>query len=171
MNDLTIYHPVVARIVGVLTEKGCTFKTFEHEPVRTSEEAAAVRPEYSLAQGAKALIIRAKMRETEGGEVKTFAQVVVPGDARFDSRKTREVLGAKDIRFAFEEEVHSLTGGIIPGGVPPFGNLFGLAVYADETLLANEEIIFNAGDRRFSIALKTTDYIRVVEPRVVSIIV
>jgi len=43
-------------------------------------------------------------------------------------------------------------------------------VYAAVTLLENEEIIFNAGDKRFSIALKTTDYKAVVNPNVVTIV-
>jgi Ala-tRNA(Pro) deacylase len=53
-----------------------------------------------------------------------------------------------------------------PGGVPPFGNLFGLRVITDENIFENEEIIFNAGDRRVSIALKSEDYRRIAEPEV-----
>lgn len=161
------YHKTVQRIKDLLDEYGVEYKTFEHEPVRTSEEAAATRPEYSISQGAKALIVRAK---ASGGE-KKFVQVVVPGDAKFDTKKVREVVGAKDIRFATPEEVGVLTDGIVPGGVPPFGNLFNIPVYVDKSLLDNDEIIFNAGDRSYSIAIKSDDYIRVVVPEMVDVIV
>jgi len=51
---------VVSKIVELLESGGYWFETFEHEPVRTSEEAAGVRTGYSQAQGAKAMIVRVK---------------------------------------------------------------------------------------------------------------
>lgn len=160
---------MVDRIITLLNENDCSYTTFEHEAVRTSEEAALVRPEYTLGQGAKALIVRVKMRGETAGQ-KQFAQIVVPGNVKFDAKKVREVLNAKDIRFATEEEVDKVTGGIEPGGVPPFGNLFEIPVYVDETLLQHDEIIFNAGDRRFSIALKTKEYLKVARPNIASLV-
>lgn len=154
-------HKTVSLIESLLTEHDILYKKFEHEPVRTSEEAAAARPEYSLSQGAKALIVRVKIN----GE-KKFVQIVVPADKKFDSAKARKALGASDIRFATEEEVLTITDGVQSGGVPPFGNLWNLPVYCDQSLLDNEEIIFNAGDRAVSIALLSEDWKRVVDPTV-----
>ena len=164
------YHKVVYAIQRILDTAKVPYQTFEHEAVRTSEEAAAVRPEYSLAQGAKALIVRIKRKDEAGEEVREFVQVVVPGDKKFDAKKVKAVVGAKDMRFATEEEVKDLTGGVEPGGVPPFGNLFGLRVIVDNGVLAQEEMIFNAGDRRYSIAMKTDDYARVVKPQVEQVV-
>lgn len=149
----------------LLKENNCWFETFEHEPVRTSEEAAQVRTGYTLSQGTKALIIRVK----KNGE-KLFVMVIVPGDKKFDKGKVKVTLQANDIRFATEEEVSAITEGVLVGGVPPFGNLFGLDVYIDSTVFENEKIIFNAGDRRFSIGMKSDDYKRLVNPIVVSLI-
>ena len=153
------YHPVVEKIKNLLTEKGCWFETFEHAPVRTSEEAAALRPNYTLSQGSKALIIRVK----KNGE-KFFAMVVVPGDKKFDTKKLKEAFGITDLRFAHEAEVAVVTGGVQPGGVPPFGNLFQIPVYADEGIFENERIIFNAGDRSFSVGMHSKDYDTLVRP-------
>ena len=130
--------------------------------MRTSEAAAGIRHGYSLHQGAKALIVRVKISETD----KKFAMLVIPGDKRFDNEKVKKLFIAKDIRFATEQEVDKITDGIKPGGVPPFGNLFGLQVIADETLFGNEKIIFNAGDKRFSVAMKSSDYLELVKPQV-----
>jgi len=165
-----MYHPTVEKITQLLDRHGVEYKTFEHEPVRTSEEAAALRPEYSINQGAKALIVRIKKKGTEKKAEKQFVQIVVPGDSKFSPSKARQALNAKDIRFALPEEVSEITNGVVPGGVPPFGNLFGIEVYVDKTLLDNEEIIFNAGDRSFSIAIRSEDYINIVKPYVVSIV-
>lgn len=154
------YHSVVQQITELLTREGCWFETFEHEPVRTSEEAAAVRTGYTIDQGAKALIVRAK-HPLLG---KQFVMFVLPGSARFDSVKVKACFGFTDLRFATEAEVAEITGGVLPGGVPPLGMLFGLTVYADTTLLQNERMVFNAGDRRFSVAMLVSDYVRLVAP-------
>ncbi len=156
------YHHVTKQITDLLEQNGCWFQTFEHEPVRTSEEAAKTRPGFTMHQGAKAMIVRALSPE----KGKFFAMLVFPGDLRFDSKKAKAILGAKDLTFASEEEVGSLTGGVLVGGVPPFGNLFGLIVLADESLFANEKIIFNAGDRSFSVAMKSEDYKKLVNPKI-----
>ncbi len=159
------FHPVVKKIEDILNERGVWFERFEHEAVRTSEEAAAVRKGYTLAQGAKALVVRVK---NEKG--KQFVMIVVPGNRRFDTKKAKTVLGAKDVRFASPQEVAELTSGVVPGGVPPFGNLFGLDVYADESVVRNEKIIFNAGDKRVSIGMYATDYKEIVAPHVADIV-
>lgn len=160
------YHPVTKQITDLLTEHGIVFKTFEHEPVRTSEEATAQRPQYSLHQGAKALILKVRPTRPNGKE---FAMFVMPADLKFDSKKAKAALGIKDASFASEEEVAAVTSGIQVGGVPPFGNLFGLEVFVDPALFGNEEIIFNAGDRSFSVAMRSADYKKIVNPTVLEI--
>ncbi len=160
------YHQSVQKIKDLLNQRKAWFEFFEHEPVRTSEEAAKIRPGYSLKQGAKAIIVRVK----EKGGNKYFSMLVVPGDKRFDTDKVKQILNAKDIRFATEGEVKEMTNGVEPGGVPPFGNLFGLKVMADPSLFSNEKIIFNAGDRSYSIAMRSEDYKKIVEPEIYQII-
>lgn len=147
------FHPVSSRIEELLKERGLWYERFEHEPVRTSEEAARVRPEYSIRQGTKALIVRGK----KGGK-KTLFMVVVPGHSSFDRGKVQEATGCRDIRFVSEDEVRKITRGIEPGGVPPFGALFDLPTYVDEHVFDNERIIFSAGDRRVSIAMRSSEY-------------
>ncbi|GIK83989.1 MAG: deacylase [Patescibacteria group bacterium] len=163
--NLEVYHPTVQAIVALLEKNNIRFETFEHEPVRTSEEAAQVRTGYSLQQGAKALILRIKMP----GNQNHFAQFVVPGDKKVNSKVVTQLLGAKNIRFAHPEEIAEITQGIEIGGIPPFGNLFGLSVYVDTSLLKQEKIIFNAGDRSFSIGMKLKDYLDVVKPIVITL--
>lgn len=153
------YHPTVNKIINLLKENNFWFETFEHEPVRTSEEAAKIRAGYSIHQGAKTMIIKATVNNQS-----KFVMLVYPADKKFDSKKVKNILKASDLRFATEQEVFDITGGVQLGGVPPFGNLFNLEVYADPSLFENEKMIFNAGDKRFSIAMKTKDYLNLVKP-------
>ncbi|MDB5182395.1 MAG: hypothetical protein JWO47_179 [Candidatus Saccharibacteria bacterium] len=157
-------HPIASKITDLLTKNGCWFETFEHEPVRTSEEAAKIRPNYTLQQGAKAIILRVKV----SGVGKKFVMLVMPGDQKFDSSKVKTLLHSNDIRFATEEEVNNVTDGVKPGGVPPFGNLFSIEVVCDEKLMDHEKIIFNAG-RNYSIGMTSADYKNLAEPRIADI--
>jgi len=158
-------HPIHQQIIDLLQEHDCWFEEFTHQAVRTSEEAAQTRQGYTLQQGAKAIIVRAKVPN----EGKKFVMLVMPADQKFDNNKVKSVLRAKDIRFVTEEEVEAITKGVKPGGVPPFGNLFGLEVVSDPSLYTNEKIVFNAG-RTSSIAMKSADYRKLVNPRVAEFI-
>ena len=177
------YHPITEKIKELLTENNSWFETFEHEPVRTSEEASKVRPGYTADHGAKAIITRVKKpgkakstivdrpTQTESEfRGKFFVMFVLQGSKKFDTGKIKEQFGLTEVRFATEEEVSQITGGILPGGVPPFGNLFGLTVYADNGLIQQEKIVFNAGDRSFSVGMKTRDYVKIVRPIIGSFI-
>jgi prolyl-tRNA editing enzyme YbaK/EbsC (Cys-tRNA(Pro) deacylase) len=160
------YNPAVKTILDLLEKNHCEFKTFEHAPVTTSEDAAKLRPEYTLHQGAKAIIVKVTLRDGQ----ESFGMLVFPADMKFKSGLAKKALGAKELSFATEQEIFQLTNGVERGGVPPFGNIFNLRVIADESLFENEKIIFNAGDRSFSIAMNSADYKKLVHPEVAKII-
>src|ERR1039458_2413152 len=52
------------------------------------------------------------------------------------------------------------------GAMPPFGNLFGLDIYADDSLEKDKEIAFNAGTHRELIRMSWADFRRLAEPRI-----
>lgn len=159
------YHPCVQKIIDLISSHGFWFETFEHESVLTSQQAASLRIGYSLHQGAKALIL--KMADTKE---KLFVMVVVPGDKKFSNSKLKAILHTRNIQFATEEQIDEITQGIRIGGIPPFGTLFHLPVYCDTSVVENEKIIFNAGDRQFSIAMKSNDYVSLVHPVIVDVV-
>ena len=145
---------VFERIETRLKQSGVPFTVLRHEPVFTSEQAAAVRGT-SLASGAKALVVKA-------GE--KFVLIVLPADRKLDNKKAREVFGVKSIRFASKEEVEQLTG-LAPGSIPPFGSLFNLPTWCDERLSEQPQINFNAGDHSISISMAYTDYLTAEQPK------
>ena len=153
-------HTVTRKIIDLLDAQGCWYETLHHQAVRTSEEAAAARPGYGLNQGAKAIILRVKRSKCD----KYFIMLVFPADRKFDSKRVKSYFNARDIRFASEAEVNALTNGVQPGGVPPLGSLFDLPVFAAPELFALDRIVFNAGDRRFSLAMRAADYRRLERP-------
>ena len=163
--NLDAYHPVARAIVSRLEARSCWHEVYTHVPVRTSEEAVRVRPGFTMSQGAKALIVR--VRRTHE---RFFVMLVVPGDRKFDKTKVLRVFDGRDIRFATAEEVGEITNGVVPGGVPPWGNLFALPVVADPQVFQNEIIAFNAGDRRVTVIMRSEDYRDLVKPQVTEIV-
>jgi Ala-tRNA(Pro) deacylase len=147
---------VFDRVEELLTRAGVPFTVLRHEPVFTSEQAAAVRGT-PLASGAKALVIKADER---------FVMCVVPADRKLDSKRAKAALRTKGLRFASKEEVEQLTG-LQPGSIPPFGSLFGLPTFCDPALGENASINFNAGDHAISVALAFGDYVAVERPSLV----
>ena len=53
--------------------------------------------------------------------------------------------------------------------MPPFGNLYGLPVYACKELAENDEIAFNAGSHRELIKLPFKDFERLAKPEILDI--
>jgi Ala-tRNA(Pro) deacylase len=147
---------VYKAIISQLQEKKYSFKTFEHEPVTTSEEAAKVR-NTPIERGAKAMVLRSEGK---------FLMVVISAAKQIDMKKMKEILHTKSLSFASAEEVMTVTGCEI-GGVPPFGTLFGLPVFFDRSLLSFEKINFNAGLRTHSLEVNLEDYLDLVRPTVV----
>ncbi|MEK6812958.1 MAG: YbaK/EbsC family protein, partial [Nanoarchaeota archaeon] len=130
-----------------------TYQYFEHEPTPTSEIAAKLRG-VALETGAKAMIIRSEGK---------FFMLVLPAHKKIDFGKVKTMLNSKSVSFATAEEVQKVTQ-CIPGGVPPFGNLFGIPVYMDRELLENTVINFNAGLQTVSIEMKVQDWLKIVNP-------
>jgi Ala-tRNA(Pro) deacylase len=52
--------------------------------------------------------------------------------------------------------------------MPPFGSLYNLPVYVDESLAADEAIVSNAGTHRDAIRIRYDDFVRLAKPRVCS---
>jgi len=149
---------VFDRLEALLHHQAVEFTVLRHEPVFTSEQAAAVRGT-PLSSGAKALVLKAGDR---------FVLAVLPADRKLDSKKARDALGVKGLRFASKEEVMQLTG-LEPGSIPPFGSLFGLKTYCEPALAENPSINFNAGDHSVSVQMPYLEYVRVESPAMTEI--
>jgi len=135
--------------VALLETEGVAFTITRHEPVTTSEAAAAVRG-VELGSGAKAMVVKGKSE---------LVLAVLAADRKVDWKRLAPLVG-KGARFATGEELEAATG-LTKGAVPPFGRLFGLRTIYDESLLAVETVNFNAGTHTDSISMRRADMIRV----------
>jgi Ala-tRNA(Pro) deacylase len=98
-----------------------------------------------------------------------LAMAVVPASLHVDLDLLREHIGAIAVELATEQEFRSAFPDCETGAMPPFGNLYDMAVYADEMLAQNEEITFNAGTHRELVRMAWADMARLVEPEILNL--
>lgn len=142
------------RLETYLREEGVSFQAQHHPRVFTAQEVAAAEhvPGKMLA---KVVMVLAD---------EEMNMLALPAPYQVDLYKAREVLGAERVRLAEEEEFESSFSDCEVGAMPPFGNLYGLPVYVDESLAEDETIVFRAGTHTDTISLKYADFERTVSP-------
>jgi Ala-tRNA(Pro) deacylase len=91
---------------------------------------------------------------------------VLPASGQVDLAALRAATGAKSATLAGEMDFLHRFPGCETGAMPPFGNLYGMNVFVDESLTKDKEIAFNAGSHRELMRLAYEDFARVVQPKV-----
>jgi Ala-tRNA(Pro) deacylase len=97
-----------------------------------------------------------------------LVMAVLPAKYHVDLMLLRKRAKAKTVELATEEDFQDRFAGCETGAMPPFGNLFGVPVYADQWLEQDREIAFNAGTHRELIRMLWQDYKRLVQPTMMS---
>ena len=94
-----------------------------------------------------------------------LAMAVLPADHRVDLEKLKKASGAQTVELAKEEEFERCFPGCHIGAMPPFGNLYGVAVFVARPLTQNETIVFNAGTHYELIRMAYRDFDTLVRPK------
>jgi Ala-tRNA(Pro) deacylase len=88
---------------------------------------------------------------------------VLPESLRLDLPRLSAAL-RDQVRLADEREIAAAFPDCEAGAVPPFGILYGLKTYLDESLTHERHIIFHAGVRSVVIRMPFEEYRRVAAP-------
>lgn len=145
------------RLEKYFREQGVKYEVRSHPEVYTAQEVAAVEhiPGRLMAKVVMAMI--------DGSPT----QLVLPAPHRVDLPRLRSALGAEECRLAREEEFTSLFPDCEVGAMPPFGNLYNVAVIVDRSLTEDPRIVFNAGTHRETMTVAYQDFARLVTPKTV----
>ena len=95
-----------------------------------------------------------------------LAMAVIPASDHVDLDRIKKVTGAEIIELATEREFKNAFPDCETGAMPPFGNLYDMAVYADTSLGKCEEITFSAGSHRELVRMRWDDMVRLVNPTI-----
>lgn len=145
---------IANRVKSFLDESGVDYEHGEHEPAYTAQEVAEAE-HVPGRQVAKVVILT-------DGEASIMA--VLPATRKVDLERIRRVAGNDALRLASEDEFADGFPGCEVGAMAPFGNLYDVLVFVDQSLRADETITFNAGTHTDSITMAYADFERLVEP-------
>jgi Ala-tRNA(Pro) deacylase len=144
-------------LIDFLENHHVQYVNITHSPAYTSQEIAASAhiPGRELA---KPVMVKIK------GEL---AMIVLPAHRLLNLEELQQALGTDDVQLAREEDFTNRFPDCEPGAMPPFGNLYGMDVYMDESLLEDEQIAFNSGTHTELTRMAFKDFERLVHPKVV----
>ncbi|HYL92014.1 MAG TPA: YbaK/EbsC family protein [Alphaproteobacteria bacterium] len=152
-----------SRFVDLLEKGGASYRLIDHAPEGRTELVSPMRGN-QLRAAAKCIVMMVKL----GRKTTKYVLGVVPGDARVNLNAVKSLLGGTYISFASADVAEKLAGSVA-GTILPFSFSPELELIADPSLLENEELYFNAARLDRSVALKTSDYLRLAQPRVAQI--
>jgi Ala-tRNA(Pro) deacylase len=144
------------KLEDYLRENAVAFEVQHHPRAVTAQEVAATEhvPGKMLA---KTVMVLADEQ---------MVMLALPAPYQVNLEKAGAVLGAGEVRLAEEEEFEGSFPDCELGAMPPFGNLYGLPVYVEETLVEDETIFFRAGTHTDTMSVGYADFERLVEPTV-----
>jgi len=110
------------------------------------------------------LVAKTVLLRAEGGHA--FVVAVLPANRSVDFELAADVLGGGQVELATERDVAQHCPDCETGVLPPFGRQYGMKTLVDESLLEDEEIIFEGNTHHEAIRMKLTDYRHIEEPLV-----
>jgi Ala-tRNA(Pro) deacylase len=151
----------LTRLKEFLDNNHIKYVTISHSLAYTAQGIAALThtPGKDLA---KTVIVRIDGK---------LAMAVVPASAHVGLTLLKSATGARTVEMASETEFRDRFPDCETGAMPPFGNLYGMGVFADESLTRDAEIAFNAGTHRELMRLSWTDFERLAQPQVLRLAV
>jgi Ala-tRNA(Pro) deacylase len=144
------------RLDELLTNRQVAFEHLHHRPSYTANRTAQVL-HVPGKEVAKTVVIRVDGR---------YVLAVLPATHRVDLEQLRQDLGAQEVEMASEAEMDRLFPDCERGAVPPFGSLYHLETVVDESLSADEQIVFDAQNHEDAIRMRYRDYEALEHPRV-----
>lgn len=144
------------RLEQYLRENAAGFEVMTHSQAFTMQEVAAAL-HVPGRQVAKVVIVCADDDK---------AMLVLPAPSRLNTAKARDLLNVKKVRIAKEKEFSDLFPDCATGAMPPFGNLYDLPVYVDQSLAEEPNIVFRIGTHRETMKMAYADFSRLAQPTV-----
>ena len=144
------------RLKDFLNQNDVEYVSIKHPPGYTAQEIAAIAhiPGQEMA---KTVIVKID------GEL---AMVVLPAPYKVDLKLLKRATNADKVELASEEEFRNQFPECELGAMPPFGNLYGVNEWVDESLCEDDMITFNAGSHTELVRLSYKKFEELTHPHV-----
>jgi Ala-tRNA(Pro) deacylase len=147
------------RLKEFLDSQHIKYVAINHSPAYTAQEVAALAHVRGK-ELAKTVMVTLDNK---------MAMVVLPASLKVNFERLQEQSGAERVELASEKEFKDMFPDCEIGAMSPFGNLYGMEVYASHRLAADAEISFNAGSHTQLVRMAYKDFERLVKPKIVNI--
>jgi len=151
--------PLLEKLRVFLDRNGAEYTHTVHSLAYTAREVASTE-HLPAREVAKTVVIHGDTG---------YHMLVLPANRLVDFQEVRDVLGFAHARMVPETELNRLFPDCELGAMPPFGNLYGMPVYLDSGLAAEETITFNAGTHRDVVHMRTSEFRKLVQPTLISL--
>jgi Ala-tRNA(Pro) deacylase len=138
-----------------LTNQGVRFERLHHRPAYTANRVAQAL-HVPGREMAKTVLLR-----TDHG----YMVAVLPATHRLDMGRLRQELNGEPVGLASEREMEGLFPDCERGSIPPFGSMYQLPTLVDESLAADEKIVFEAQSHEDAIRMSYRDFSAVEHPQ------
>ncbi|MBI4195536.1 MAG: YbaK/EbsC family protein [Betaproteobacteria bacterium] len=149
----------VSRLKHFLDDHKIKYVTIMHSPAYTAQETAQ-SAHIRGGELAKTVVVKLDGR---------LAMAVLPASQKVNLNLLKAAAGASEAELACEAEFKDKFPECELGAMPPFGNLYGMEVFAAGTLAGDEEIAFNAGSHTELLKMAYQDFADLVQPRIVKL--
>lgn len=139
-----------------LDHNGVKYQVLSHAKAMTALEVAQ-KQAVPGQQLAKTVVVKADAK---------FLLAVLPCTYRVNLQELGKAMKAKEITLAPEMEFKNLFPDCELGAMSPFGGLYHMPVWVDESLTWDKEIVFNAGSHTETIKMSFKDFEKLAKPRV-----
>lgn len=141
-------------IAEYLEKKGVPWIAHAH-PRRFSAQETAAAEHVSGKRFAKTVVL-----EQDG----RFVLAVLPAHLDVDTRRLEADIGR--VRLAEERRFAGRFADCEVGAMPPLGELYGMEVVVDRTLVQQPSIVFNGGTHEDSVEMRTDDFLALAPARI-----
>ncbi|MCC6423707.1 MAG: YbaK/EbsC family protein [Phycisphaerales bacterium] len=139
-----------------LDQMGVCYRICRHGTAYTAQDLAAIEHVPGRT------VIKPVVVEADG----EFVMCALPASHRVDLDELRGQLQAGEVRLADEVKLRELFGDCELGAEPPVGRMYGLTTLMDESLMADERVMFQAGTHDCAVTMTLADYRRAAQPEV-----
>ena len=143
-------------VQSYLDKLGVQYRVSHHPTAFTAQDLAAAEH----VPGRK--VVKPVVTRADG----RFVMCVLPASHKVDLDALRDQLQAQDVSLVEEDRLPELFPNCELGAEPPIGKMFNLPTLMDESVMADDQVTFQAGNHCDAITMSLAEYRRAAMPEV-----
>lgn len=147
--------PILQSLQRLLDENQVPYEVHSHRQTYTARETA-IADHVAPSEMVKVVVVTAGDR---------FLMAAMPATHTLEIERLRETVGNSHLRLASEDEFEGAFPACELGAIPPFGQLFDMPLWVDDSLGRERETVFNGGNHRETVHVAYEDFVRLAKPQ------